>query len=102
MSDRQDITAIIYDKRGRPLAVGKNSYVKTHRYQAELAEKVGLPHKTYQHAEVAAIVRCKQLSRAHKIVVTRFGAKGQPQTAKPCPICQEAIRLAGIKIVEHT
>lgn len=102
MTVPQNITAIIYDKRGRPLSVGKNSYVRTHVHQARIAAKVGLPHKQYLHAEVAAIVKCKQLDRAHKIFVTRIDANGKPMLAKPCPICQEAIRLAGIKIVEHT
>lgn len=102
MTVPQNITAIIYDKRGRPLAIGKNSYVRTHVHQAGIAAKVGLPHKQYLHAEVAAIVKCKQLDRAHRIFVTRIDANGNPALAKPCPICQEAIRLAGIKIIEHT
>lgn len=96
------ITAIIYDKRGRPLSVGRNSYVKTHTYQAELAEKVGLPEKTFLHGEIAAIVKCKDLSKAYRISVSRYDDKGNPMNAKPCKICQEAIRLAGIRMVEYT
>ena len=99
---RFDMTAIIYDKRGRVLSIGKNSYIKTHPYQAECAKKVGLPDKQFLHAEIHAIVRCRNLERAHRIVVTRFGARGEPKTAKPCPVCVSAIRAAGIKYVEHT
>ena len=99
---RFDMTAIIYDKRGRVLSIGKNSYIKTHPYQAECAKKVGLPEKQFLHAEIHAIVRCRNLKRAHRIVVTRFGAAGDPKNAKPCPVCASAIRAAGIKIVEHT
>lgn len=96
------MTAIIYDKRGRVLSIGKNSYIKTHPYQAECAKKVGLPDKQFLHAEIHAIIRCKDLTRARKIVVSRFGAHGEPKNAKPCPVCISAIRAAGIKYVEHT
>ena len=99
---RFDMTAIIYDKRGRVLSVGKNSYVKTHPYQAKCARNVGLPDKQFLHAEIHAIVRCKQLHRAHRIVVMRFDSAGKPKNAKPCPVCESAIEAAGIKIVEHT
>lgn len=99
---RFDMTATIYDKRGRVLSIGKNSYIKTHPYQAECAKKVGLPEKQFLHAEIHAILRCRNLKRAHRIVVSRFGASGEPKTAKPCPVCVSAIHAAGIKIVEHT
>lgn len=99
---RFDITAIIYDKRGRVLSIGKNSYFKTHPYQAKCAEQVGLPHKQFLHAEIHAIVRCRQLDKAHKIVVMRFDKEGKARNSKPCPVCQSAIEATGIKIIEHT
>ena len=43
MASKQDMTAIIYDRRGRVLSVGKNSYFKTHTLQAKHAAKVGTP-----------------------------------------------------------
>lgn len=99
---RFDITAIIYDKRGKVLSIGKNSYVKTHPYQAKCAREVGLPDKQFLHAEIHAIVRCKRLDKAHRIVVMRFDKEGGEKNAKPCPVCESAIRAAGIKVVEHT
>lgn len=102
MKNRQEVTALIYDKRGRILSIGKNSYVKTHPLQAHHAQKVGLDHKLYLHAEVHAIARCKNLAKAHRIVVTRWDKQGKPANAKPCPICQSAIEAAGIEIIEHT
>lgn len=102
MSTKQNITAIIYDRKGRILSIGKNSYVKTHTLQAKHAEKVGLPDKQFLHAEIHAIVRCKDLSKAHRILVTRYGKEGQPLLAKPCPVCESALKQAGIKIVEFT
>lgn len=99
---RQQLTAVIYDKRGRVLSVGQNSYFKTHPLQAEHARKIGVPEKQYLHAEIHAIVRCKDLSRAHRIFVSRWSRKGEPALAKPCPVCMSAITAAGIELVEHT
>ena len=100
MCRQQNITAIIYDRRGRVLSVGKNSYVKTHTLQAKHAKKVGMPYKQYLHAEIHAITKCKDLEKAHRIVVTRFGNNGKTLLAKPCPICQSAIDSVGIQIIE--
>jgi deoxycytidylate deaminase len=63
---------------------------------------VGLPNKTFLHAEVHAIVKCKNLEKAHKMHVFRFDANGKPRNAKPCPVCQSAINEAGIEHVEWT
>jgi deoxycytidylate deaminase len=102
MSTKQNLTAIIYDKKGRVVSVGKNSYVKTHPFQAELGARTGKPDAIYLHAEVDALVKLKDWTKAHKIVVTRIGANGGPLLAKPCEACQRAIKMAGIKYVEHT
>lgn len=102
MTVKQNIKAIIYDKRGRVLSIGENSYTKTHTLQAQHAEKVGLPHKLFLHAEVAAIVKCKDLSKAHKILVTRYNNEGKPLLAKPCLLCQSAINSTPIRVIEHT
>jgi tRNA(Arg) A34 adenosine deaminase TadA len=102
MSQPQHITAIIYDKRGRALSIGQNSCIKTHPMQASFARKAGTEHKIFLHAEVHAITRCKDLSKAYKILVTRYSKEGKPMLAKPCKICRSAIEAAGIKIVEHT
>lgn len=97
-----NLTATIYDKRGRILSVGKNSYVKTHPRQARLARLLEQPDRVFLHAEIAAIARCKRLEKAYRIRVERYGARGEPRLAKPCSICQKAITLAGIQITEYT
>lgn len=99
---RQNISAVIYDKKGRVLSIGYNSYIKTHPIQAHHANKVGMPEKQYLHAEIHAIVRCRDLDKAHRIFVSRWGNNGSPLLAKPCPICMSAIKSAGIEIIEHT
>lgn len=101
-TQKQDITALVYDRKGRILAAGRNNYHKTHPLQARAALAVGLDQKIYLHAEIDALVKVKDWSKAHRIVVTRFNKHGQPALAKPCPICQRVIRQAGIEIIEHT
>lgn len=101
MSNHQ-VTALIYDRRGRILSVGQNSYIKTHPLQAMHAKKTGMPEKLFLHAEIHAITRCRDLSKAHKIFVSRYNKNGEPVLAKPCPVCISAIRASGIKYVEHT
>lgn len=105
MTSRQDITAKIYNKRGQIISIGKNSYEKTHPFQAYHAQKVGLPEKQFCHAEIAAILKCKSLRKqhmAHTIEVTRFTKTGKEAMAKPCPICQSAINDFGIKNIIYT
>ena len=102
MSRHFEVTAMIYDRKGRVLSVGQNSYVKTHPLQARHAHKTGLPDKLFLHAEVAAIVKCRDLSKAHRIFVTRYNKQGEPTLAKPCPVCLSAIQASGIKYIEHT
>jgi tRNA(Arg) A34 adenosine deaminase TadA len=98
----QAITAIITDRRGRVLSIGQNSYIKTHPLQAKHAKKAGLPQKQFLHAEIHAITRCKNLSKAHSIMITRYNKNGQPVLAAPCPVCMSAIAATGIKHIEHT
>ena len=103
MSQKHNITAILYDKRGRPLSIGYNSYVKTHPMQAKAANKVGEPHKVFLHAEIAAIIKLPHHAKekAHLIRVFRYNKEGKPMNAKPCNICQTILTQMNIK-VEHT
>ena len=99
---RYAITAVIYDRQGRVLSVGQNSYTKTHPYQAKLAAQAGQPYKQCLHAEIDAIVKCKKLKQAHRIWISRWDSLGNPRNARPCEICASAITAAGISVVEHT
>lgn len=99
---KHSLTAIIYDKRGKILSIGKNSYIKTHPLQAQYARAVGEPTKIYLHAEIAAIIGMRNPERAHRIVVFRFNKMGQPSSAKPCRCCLHALSLTTIKHIEST
>ena len=96
------ITAVIYDRRGKVLSIGQNSYLKTHTTQAKWAIKAGYPEKQFLHAEIHAIIRCKDLTKAHRIFVARYNKQGEAGLAMPCPVCMTAIRASGIKHIEYT
>lgn len=100
MSKKHEVTAFAYDKRGRLIAVGRNSYTKTHPLQGHYAKKAGKPAAVYLHAEIAAMVKAR--SQIHKLVIVRYDAAGNPVLSKPCASCQLAIKAFNIKIVEHT
>lgn len=97
---RFNITALAYDKRGRLLSVGKNSYIRTHRLQAHYANLSGRPAAIYLHAEIAALIKAR--GKVHKLVVTRYTADGEPANCAPCPACRLAIRDYGVQKVLHT
>ena len=99
--NKESLKAIIYDRKGKVLSIGENNYTKSHPLQAKHAFKAGLPEKIYLHAEIDAIVRCYDLSKAYKIVVSRIGRKGF-LNAKPCPVCMSAISSTNIQVIEHS
>lgn len=95
------IKASTLDSRGRVISTAYNSYTKTHPRQARLAKMVGLECKQHLHAEIAAIIKSKD-RQIHKIKIERYDVNGNPKLAAPCPVCQMAIKMAGIKFVEYT
>lgn len=97
---KYSITALAYDKKGRLLSVGRNSYVKTHRLQAMYSKKVGRPNAIFLHAEIDALVKAR--GEVYKLVILRYQSDQKPACAKPCPACRLAIEDYGVKIVEHT
>lgn len=96
------ITALVYNKRGRLIAIGKNSYVKTHPLQAKAANLAGEGHKIYLHAEIDALTKLKDWRQIGKMVVTRYTHDGKPALAKPCATCMKALAWANVTNVEYT
>jgi len=95
------ITATALDKRGKKISSAQNNYFRTHPLQAKYAKHVGLDKKQSLHAEISCIIRAKG-KEIHKIKIERYDASGNPKLSKPCPICEMAIKEAGIKFVEYT
>lgn len=99
---KYSLTAIAYDKRGKILAIGKSSYVKTHPLMYTLGKKVGKPGCIYLHAEIDCLIKIKRPDRVYKLAVFRYDKSGKPKNAKPCLICQKAIEMFNIPRVEYT
>lgn len=98
---RYIILAKCYDRKGRMLSVGTNSYKKSHTLMKHFAELAGEDPKIYLHSEVQALLRAKD-KQVHRITVERYDASGNPALAKPCKVCQKAIQAYGVKFVEYT
>ena len=102
MKIRPILKAYCYNKKGRLLSTAENNYNKTHPIQKYFAQQVKEPAKIYLHAEIAAIIKAGD-QKIHKLVITRYSPRTHKAlNAKPCPICQEAIKAYGIQYVSYT
>lgn len=97
---RYNVEARVYSRKGALLSSASNSYQRTHPKQAYYAKRAGQPDRIYLHAEIAALVKCK--GEPYKIVIKRINKDGTLGLAKPCPVCELAIKESGIKIVEYS
>lgn len=95
------LCAIITDKKDNILGIGTNSYTKSHPKQASYAKLCGCSERIYLHAEIDAITRIRS-GKPHRIYISRARGKEEVGAAKPCSICELAIREAGIKEVIYT
>ena len=100
-SKKQLILAKCYDKKGNLLSTAFNSYRKTHPKQKEFAVAAGMPFREYLHAEIHAMIRARGKD-IHKLTVERYDSNGKASLARPCPVCDSAIKAFGVKIVEYT
>lgn len=101
VNGRYRVAAIVLDKQDRIVSYGTNSYSKTHPKMARYAKECGNNFRVFLHAEVLALIKSK--GKGYKIFVCRIDHKGNPVMAKPCPICELAIKEhGGIKVVEYT
>lgn len=67
-----------------------------------LGKAVGKPNAIYLHSEIDAILKCREIHNAYRIVVMRFTPNGY-RLAKPCESCMRGINtLTPIKIIEWT
>ena len=98
---RKKVGALLIHKN-KVITQAVNQDTKSHPLQAKFAQMVGLDEKIYLHAEMSALVKCK--SDVDTIVVARLGGHNHDEirNAKPCPICQLAIKQAGIEHIYYT
>lgn len=99
---RKKVGAVLFNSKKRVITTAVNNDDKSHPRQAWWAERVGLKEKIYLHAEMAALIKARE--DADTIVVVRLGGHDGKslRNAKPCPICEPALRYAGIKHVYYS
>jgi tRNA(Arg) A34 adenosine deaminase TadA len=96
---KKQVGAILLNKN-KVVTAATNLETKSHPIQAKFAERVGLKEKIYLHAEIAALVKCKE--EVDTIIVARVNPQGKIRMSKPCPICQLALNEAGISKIHYT
>jgi tRNA(Arg) A34 adenosine deaminase TadA len=99
---KQNICAIIVDKRNNILSIGTNSYSKSSPLQKMYADRVGDVHKIFNHAEIDCIKKLPYSSKPEKIYIARISKSGQPMPCKPCAICSLALKDCKIFEIYHT
>jgi tRNA(Arg) A34 adenosine deaminase TadA len=98
---KHSILARCFDRKGKLISSAVNSYTKSHPIQAYFAKQVGHPAKIYLHAEIHALIKAGD-KQVYKIVIMRVGKNHKPLNAKPCPICQAALKAYGVQIISYT
>ena len=96
---KKQVGALLLNKN-KVIVSATNLETKSHPLQAKFAERVGLGEKIYLHAEIAALVKCRD--EADTVIVARINPQGKLRMARPCPICQLALKEAGITHVHYT
>jgi len=99
MTRKVNILSTAYDKKGNVISRGGNSYSKSNTWQKELSIKAGMSEeRIYLHSEVDCLLKAKG-KKIHTLKIERYGSQGEPRIAFPCPSCQLAIKLSGVKKV---
>jgi tRNA(Arg) A34 adenosine deaminase TadA len=96
---KKQVGSVLLNK-SKVVVTATNLERKSHPIQAKFAERVGLHEKIFLHAEIAALVKCKE--ECDTIVVARVNPQGKIRMAKPCPICDLALKEAGIQNIYYT
>lgn len=77
-------------RKNRIYSAGVNSYTKTHPTQSFYGKQAGQPKREYLHAEIAALLRAPK--NIDTLLVVRINKNGEFACAKPCEICELAIK----------
>jgi tRNA(Arg) A34 adenosine deaminase TadA len=96
---KKKVGAILLNKN-KVIVSATNLETKSHPLQAKFANRVGLDPKIYLHAEIAALVKCRD--ECDTIVVARVNPQNKLRNSKPCPICSLALKESGISKIYYT
>lgn len=100
--EKMRFCSIITDKRNFILAIGFNSYTKTHPKQKFYSNKTGCEQKIFLHSEIDALIKLPYGSKPYSIYIARVNNKNKPVLAKPCKICEKALKDFNIKNIYWT
>lgn len=84
--------------KGVIVSIGVNHYTKSHPQQAKHAKSANQPDRIFLHAEIDCLT--KATKPIDTMIVLRTNKVGNFANAKPCPVCQHALK--GIKNVYHS
>lgn len=93
-----NLGAICVDRKGQVLAVGLNSYDRTHPIM--LNYSYDRKEQCYTHAEIAAVTASIKIP--HTIIIARIGNSKKISLAKPCSGCVEFLIEHKIKKIYYT
>jgi tRNA(Arg) A34 adenosine deaminase TadA len=93
------VGAVLLNKN-RVVTTATNLERKSHPLQAKFAERVGLKEKIFLHAEIAALVKCRE--ECDTIIVARVNNQNKLRNSRPCPICSLALKQAGVSKVYYS
>ena len=100
--NKHNVVATLYDRKGNVLARAQNNYRRSHPIQATFAKIGGMPERIYLHAEIAALIKLPKNVKPYRIHVERYTRDDRPALAKPCPVCEAALKHWGCKVVSYT
>ena len=98
-SSKKKVGAVLMCKN-KIVTTATNLESKSHPLQASFALRAGLPEKIYLHAEIAALIKCRD--EVDTIIVARVNNQNKLRMSKPCPICSLALSEAGITHIHYT
>jgi len=97
----KNICACLYDKKGKVISSGVNSFSKSHPLQ----EKFGCtPYKIFLHAEIDAIVKALRKNEdlsGFRLAIARVCGDSSDAQAFPCDGCIEALGSYGCDSVTY-
>lgn len=96
---KHKIGSVVLDAKGNIIASAYNNR-KTHPLQHRHAARTGHEHRQFLHAEIAALVKCRE--QPHTILTLRVGKDGGLRNARPCEICMSAIDEAKVKYIVYS
>ena len=95
---RQNLVAVVFDKKGNFISCGYNSYEKTHPLQKKFGVNI---FKEFMHAEIEALVKGLRNTQLEgcTVCIVRLSKQLEDKLGFPCDGCYEALKTFKLKKV---